>query len=329
MKKFIVITSIFNPTKAVKAFSKMEENNLVVVGDQKTPKDWGWHGVKYLSVVDQEDSAYKLSKVLPYNHYCRKMLGYLYAIENGAECIIDTDDDNIPKKNWNFPNFEDNFSCLPTNLGFVNIYELFTKQKIWPRGLPLDMISKKINTKILKNRQCRVGVWQGLADKDPDVDAVYRLTSDEPCVFDRRPPVVLANGTFCPFNTQNTIIRKELFPLMYLPTYVTFRFTDIMRGLVAQPIMSLYNFQLGFTDATVIQERNPHNYMKDFISEIPMYRHAEEVIEIVSGVINKSNSIEDNLLLAYQALLVAGIVTDPEIITLKAWLSDVKKLCKK
>ena len=28
----------------------------------------------------------------------------------------------------------------------------------------------------------RVGVWQGLADGDPDVDAIYRLTVGEPLV---------------------------------------------------------------------------------------------------------------------------------------------------
>ena len=82
-------------------------------------------------------------------------------------------------------------------------------------------------------KDCNVGVWQGLADEDPDVDAIYRLTSDTPCYFNERNPVVLAKGTVCPFNTQNTIIIKPLFNLLYLPTTATFRFTDILRGLVA------------------------------------------------------------------------------------------------
>ena len=40
MKKHIVITSIFDPTEAVIAFSKMKDNQLIVVGDKKTPQDW-------------------------------------------------------------------------------------------------------------------------------------------------------------------------------------------------------------------------------------------------------------------------------------------------
>jgi len=96
--------------------------------------------------------------------------------------------------------------------------------------------------------------------------------------------------------------------------------------LVAQPIMWLYDYHLGFTDATVVQKRNPHDYMKDFISEIPMFINAEKVIEIVSAAISASSTIEDNLYNAYKALQKEDIVNDEELKTLKAWLSDLKKL---
>lgn len=324
MKKTIVITSIFNPTEAVLAFSKMEDYQLIVVGDKKTPADWHCSNVDYISVAQQENLEFELSKVLPHNHYCRKMLGYLKAIKNGADYIVDTDDDNIPKDNWNFPEFEQKYNCISADKGFVNIYQLFTKQKIWARGLPLSLINRDFQLeKDLSVNNCKVGIWQGLADEDPDVDAIYRLTKDIPCYFQEREPVVLSKGTISPFNTQNTIIRKELFPLMYLPTYVTFRFTDILRGLVAQPIMWLYDYQLGFINATVIQKRNPHDYMKDFISEIPMYRHCESVIELVSNFISKSDSIETNLYNAYKSLLNENIICEKEMKTLEAWLNDV------
>jgi STELLO glycosyltransferases len=326
MKNAVVITSIFPPTEAVYSFSRMEEYKLIVVGDKKTPIDWFCANVDYISVERQEQSNYSLSKVLPYNHYCRKMLGYLQAIELGVEYIVDTDDDNIPKQDWKFPEFNQLFECVNGNKGFVNIYQLFTKQKIWPRGLPLNLINTDFELgQHLKSEVCNVGIWQGLADEDPDVDAIYRLTSDVPCVFNKRPPVVLNKGTICPFNTQNTIIRKELFTLMYLPTYVTFRFTDILRGLVAQPIMWMYNYQLGFVDATVVQKRNPHDYMKDFISEIPMYQYCEKVVELVLKAISSSQSIEDNLFNAYKSLLDSSIVCDEEIQTLEAWLNDLAK----
>ncbi|MDD4438653.1 MAG: DUF288 domain-containing protein, partial [Tissierellia bacterium] len=121
MKKFIVITSIFNPTEAVFSFSKMEDYQLIVVGDKKTPKDWSCNNVDYISLKQQETSDFKLAQILPYNHYCRKMLGYLKAIKNDADYIVDTDDDNIPKDKWCFPEFEQRYDCISENKGFVNI----------------------------------------------------------------------------------------------------------------------------------------------------------------------------------------------------------------
>lgn len=328
MNSAIVITSIFEPTEAVHKFAELKKYSLIVVGDKKTPLNWKCDNVTFLAFDDQRAGHYKLNEVLPYNHYCRKMLGYLYAIENGAQTIVDTDDDNIPKENWAFPSFEGAFDGLEPDKGFINIYSLFTDQHIWPRGLPLRLINKKEKYKLIESKQVKVGIWQGLADEDPDVDALYRLTSDEPCYFNERKPVFLSNGTITPFNTQNTLIREELFALLYLPMFVTFRFTDILRGLVAQPIMWLYGYQLGFTDATVVQKRNPHNYYHDFVSELPMYEHCETVMRLVTEAISADETIEGNLLNAYVSLNKHKIVSDEEIIALKAWLADIKHYSK-
>jgi hypothetical protein len=324
LKKAIVITSIFSPTEAVIKFSKFSDHKLFVVGDRKSPRRWYLENAVYISLEDQIRSRHSLAKILPVNHYCRKMLGYLSAIENGAESIIDTDDDNIPKEGYHFPPFEGLFNSVKESQGFVNIYQLFSKQRIWPRGLPLNMIRVDFELeRKLHQRHLKVGIWQGLADEDPDVDAIYRLTSNEQCYFHQRAPITLGHFTVTPFNSQNTFVRKELFPLLYLPTYVTFRFTDILRGLVAQPIMWAHDYHLGFTNATVIQKRNPHDFMKDFLSELPMYQHVDKIVEVVSGVVSINYSIEDNLINAYEALLRKKIVESKELATLQCWLSDL------
>ena len=322
-----VITSIFAPTEAVRSFAAMRGHRLIVVGDRKTPEPWSCPGAEYLSVRDQESSAHAVAALLPWNHYCRKMLGYLRAIELGAEVIVDTDDDNIPKPEWGFPGFDGEFERVAAGRGFVNVYRLFTDQRIWPRGLPLDrVLGRDDPADGVARGQSRVGVWQGLADGDPDVDAVYRLTSDEPCTFRRRAPVVLGAGTLSPYNSQNTAIRRELFSLLYMPVHVTFRFTDILRGLVAQPIMASLGYELGFTDATVVQRRNPHDYMKDFVSEIPMYEHAARVPGIVAGALAPDMPVGDALVAAYEALCRAGIVPPEELPALAAWLRDCDAL---
>jgi hypothetical protein len=90
--------------------------------------------------------------------------------------------------------------------------------------------------------------------------------------------------------------------------------------------MWLYNYKLGFTNATVVQKRNPHDYMKDFISEIPMYQYSQRVIELVTGSISSNDSIENNLYKAYKSLHYENIVCDKEMVTLEAWLNDTSQL---
>jgi hypothetical protein len=81
-------------------------------------------------------------------------------------------------------------------------------------------------------------------------------------------------------------------------------------------------FNLGFTEATVFQERNAHNYLRDFESEIPMYLQTEKVVKITLECISENNSISANLLAAYKGLLKEGIVEQSEVDLLETWLKS-------
>lgn len=326
MKQAIVITSIFAPTEAVRRFGALADWGLFVAGDKKSPAQWASPGATYLGVAEQEAIDCRMVKHLPYNHYGRKMMAYLKAMEAGAEVIAESDDDNIPYDGWSFPAFEGSYAATGDDLGFVNMYRQYTPQHIWPRGYPLDRILDATfdMTGDRAEKPARIGVWQGLADGDPDVDAIYRLTNNTPCTFDKKPPLVLGEGTWCPFNSQNTAFVRELFPLLYLPSYVTFRFTDILRGLVAQPVLQAAGYRLGFTEATVVQERNPHDYMKDFISEIPCFLNPYKVIDEARAALKPGASVGENLMATYEKLVAAGIVPPEELPLLQAWLADVK-----
>jgi len=319
--KFIVITSIFAPTLAVRSFAALKDWKLLVVGDQKTPLDWKCDGVSYLSPEKQLESGCAIAASLPWNHYARKMVGYVHAIRSGAEIIVDTDDDNIPKASWAMPEFEGVLSHSDQS-GYLNVYKYFTNAQVWPRGLPLRHLRDHA-TLSESLESARIGVWQFLADEDPDVDAIYRLVFNQPVFFESRDPIVLRPGTICPFNSQNTAFRKEVFPLLYLPAFVNFRFTDILRSIVAQPILWKFGYRLGFGEATVRQERNPHDFMRDFVDEIPMYQHGERAFDLVQSSIDKAETVSDALKKAYSALEAAGIVERREIELLNLWLKDV------
>ena len=62
----------------------------------------------------------------------------------------------------------------------------------WPRGFPLEFVKdNRTVTAAFQRKQWparRVGVFQSLADHDPDVDGIYRLTQPLPFTF---PPATL------------------------------------------------------------------------------------------------------------------------------------------
>jgi len=320
-----IITTIFPPTAAIRQFGRMADVQVVVVGDRKTPADWACPGVLFLSADSPDTARFRLAGELPWNHYCRKMLGYLWALQAGAVVLYETDDDNLPLVNWHVPSRSGAFSGVHTDRRYCNIYRAYTSQPIWPRGFPLRLLNGGQSEPITVDAPTPmvVGIWQGLANGDPDVDAIYRLTLNEPCIFRNRGPLVLPAGVICPFNSQNTWFFRDFAALMYLPTTVTFRFTDILRGLVAQPILWATGARLGFTDATVVQERNPHDYLKDFADEVPMYLHTEELVQIAMDRTRPDRSIADNLRAVYSALADARIVATAELRRLEAWLADI------
>jgi hypothetical protein len=102
-EKWAVITSIApEPTKAMLAIL----NNtiapdwcLVVIGDEKSPDVFpspNNRRLVYLNLNDQGNLPFRTTRLSPTNSFSRKNIGFLYAIQQGAEVIFDVDDDNIP-----------------------------------------------------------------------------------------------------------------------------------------------------------------------------------------------------------------------------------------
>jgi hypothetical protein len=67
--KWVVITTINYPTETVKTLASAHGWRVVVVADQKTPKDWQLDNVDILDVEKQKTLEFKILPLLPYNHY--------------------------------------------------------------------------------------------------------------------------------------------------------------------------------------------------------------------------------------------------------------------
>lgn len=328
---WIVVTSINPPTTAVKALAELCKQgwSAVVVGDTKTPADWHQENIHYLSVDAQKKMFGAYADLLPYRHYCRKNLGYLYALSQGADYILETDDDNIPYESFGKGISRAVTGRQTTQQGWINVYKLFTQANIWPRGLPLDEINRKVITEPL-TVPVECSIQQYLADTDPDVDAIYRLTCTDEVDFDpKAASVVLNKGGWVPFNSQNTLFFRDAFPLLYLPCHVSFRMTDIWRSFVAQAALWVHGGQIAFHPSTVKQIRNPHDLMRDFRDEVVGYlenkrigKVLEETIEGLSG--EGKQSLEATSLALWLGLEKAGIIPEKEMELIKGWFAAVR-----
>ncbi len=328
VQDYVVITSIYGVTDSVLKYAELGDWHVVLVGDKKTPSlDRHPHpNVTFLSVEDQAGLGFASYASCPFNHYSRKNLGYLYAISQGAEIIADADDDNMPYPDWgrdatfSFPNLE-----VVSGPGCANVYRCFTDSFVWPRGYPLSAVLDGTSSSMAAGRQPRIAVVQGLVDGDPDVDAIYRLTVGKPVTWRRRSPVALDRGTFCPINSQNTLWTREAFAYLYLPTTVTFRFTDILRGYVAQSGIWSLGATAAFTSPSVFQSRNVHDLKADFTDEIPCYTQIEHLVKLLTHADLKGDPQAD-LAAVYRTLLAERLVRAEEIDSVMAWVEDMKKM---
>jgi hypothetical protein len=330
-KTFLVITSIASSENPVlKLFvneSAIYNIPYIVVGDTKSPPDFNLPGCDFYSIERQRTLQWQLAKELPVKHYSRKNLGYLVAMEQGAEIIIETDDDNLPYADfWKKRNRSANAHPL-MNKGWVNVYRYFSKSNIWPRGFALEKILNP-HPVLQELEKLHCPIQQGLADDNPDIDAIYRLTEPLPIKFDKHDNVAIGTNTWCPFNSQNTTWFKEAFLLLYLPSSCSFRMTDIWRSFVAERISWTCGWNILFHNSTVYQERNDHNILTDFKDEISGYLNNHTICSELKELELKEgkDNIPENLTKCYQLLYRMELVDESELHLLRLWIDAVKAI---
>jgi hypothetical protein len=326
----LVITSIHPPNVAMQAFASgcQEQGwNFFVAGDSKSPSDFALDGCHFLSLASQRESGFSLAGTCPEKSYTRKNLGYLAAIQAGAKVIVETDDDNHPRAAF-WAQRQRSVRCRGIgHPDWVNAYQYFTHRFIYPRGMPLPHARQQWSvSEIESERDCPI--QQGLADHDPDVDAVYRMLFPLPFHFERdEGPVLLSDGAWCPFNSQNTTFFEEAFPLLYLPAFCSFRMTDIWRSFVAQRVMHATGHGILFHGPTVWQERNEHDLQRDFDDEVPGYQHnARMREELIALDLKTCDSTRLMMERCYEVLIRHEWVGREEEQLLQCWFKDIQSI---
>lgn len=328
----LVVTTIAKPNQVLRLLAQgcqERGHQFVAIGDEASPSDFQLDGCNFYNLKEQYETDFELARLCPTKHYARKNVGYLVAIRDGASIIIETDDDNLPYEGfWNQRERKQSVATL-TNHGWVNIYRYFSEANIWPRGFPLNHIKDEMPAfESLSAQNIDCPIQQGLANEDPDVDAIYRLILELPQSFRNDRRIALADNSWCPFNSQNTTWWRDAFPLLYLPAYCSFRMTDIWRSFVTQRIAWANGWGVLFHEPTVWQERNEHNLLRDFKDEVPGYLHNSAICEAF-GNLQLQAGVErlgENMLTCYEKLVSMGVLDARELRLLEAWNKDIRSI---
>lgn len=288
MEKYIVCTTINQPTPAIEKYDGLVGWKLIVVGDQKTPEPYKLKNGIYLSPRDQEKISQPLSDLIGWNCIQRRNLGMLFAFNSGADLVATVDDDNIPLENWGTEILIDK----PITLKEYHVNECVfdpigatSYTHLWHRGFPLELISDRSYEKHKESiivPKIQADFWNG----DPDIDAFCRLEHKPVCKF-KDSDFPFTSNKLSPFNSQNTFLSRDIASDYFLFPHVG-RMDDIWASYYVQ---SLGN-RVIYNRASVFQDRNEHNLIEDLRRE---YLGYENNLALVKDLISNPESIRNYL----------------------------------
>jgi hypothetical protein len=405
-KKWSVVTTIFEVSEAIRRVASLsaESNSqlkddfwcTVIVADKSTPKDY-LHSllqdltvdefkIHFLSVEDQlnwakgqgalQSDASKFVSNIPWKHFSRKNIGYLYAIKKGAQVIFDFDDDNILKSGYDpLPIHEshhgnaDDFlsmSLVGWNLVrpkptthtnkhplVVNPFPLLganASGTSWPRGFPLEEINTPESIGSISPENpitaiplSKIGVLLHIADENPDIDAVHRLTKPLPlgfsssligkdyqCFFIKD---LNDEGTFpfVPYNAQSSIHTYSAFWALLLPATVPGRVSDIWRAYFSERLFRDLELGIGLIrPPSITQDRNEHNILADMQAEEHLYYRTGVLVKFLDQWTMKSDgpntSIPEMMEQLWVDLYERGYVEQNDVELAQLWLQALDEV---
>jgi len=248
--------------------------------------------IEYLDAEAQE--KYRCSKSIGWRKIMRRNIALLRAIEKKPDYILVIDDDNIPDEDY----FETWYTVLNTPVEQICVNYGFGKApwhnylrtsdapiEVYPRGYPvpfrrLDDTRIEKLTKPISNSQ--IGVYQGISLGDPDIDAMTRIVYPAAIHSVKEKNYCLQN-VWSPYNTQNTMFAKALFPLIFVWPYCG-RYDDIYSSFVWQKFLFNNDMYAFVGDAINIQNRGERGFFKDLKDEMEGYFYSHIVWEEINQI---------------------------------------------
>lgn len=247
--------------------------------------------VEYLDVKAQ--GRYHCSELIGWRKIMRRNTALLSAIAKNPDYILMIDDDNIPEEDYfdvwhkvlttpveqrcvGGPGIDSWHNYLRTSDASIVIY---------PRGYPVPfrhVDNTRIERLIDPIPNSRIGVYQGISLCDPDIDAMTRLVYPYAIQSVEEKNYCLQN-VWSPYNTQNTMFAKILFPLAFVWPHCG-RYDDIYSSYTWQKLLFNNDMYAHVGDAGNYQDRGYRIILKDLSDEQEGYFHSHKVWEAINQI---------------------------------------------
>lgn len=300
MKTAIVLTTIGVPELLRGYAANLEQHGhrdvgFIVIGDMKTPhkeaarlmaeiRGRGFAG-EYWDIERQEQWLKRfprLAQIIPYNSDNRRNLGYLLALEKGAEAVIVIDDDNYSPEDEDFlaghsiVGQEVELAAVHSSNHWFNpcsLLDVRPSVSIYARGFPF---SKRWQGELtFRQEKGKVMANMGLWTQDPDVDAVTRLALPVKVLGLKTDQLMLGHDTYMPINSQNTAVHRDALPCFYyvlmganIDGIIMDRYGDIWAGLFLKKALAQMGHRITVGRPMVRHQRNQHDLLLDLQNEL-------------------------------------------------------------
>jgi hypothetical protein len=313
MNKYIVTTTISEPTTATRAFAQIPGWTLIVVGDIKTPHSaYKSLDCIYIHPEEQESKYKEVSDAIGWKSIQRRNIGFLEAFNLGADVVATVDDDNIPYENWGQDLFVGKEIECDTWRPERDVFDPLSVTKsnhVWHRGYPIDYVPDRLKVDFVGKTLRKVLVQADLWDGDPDIDALSRL-SYRPLVKFAEICSPYCSSAISPFNSQNTFLSREVLPFYAVLPHIG-RMDDIWGSYILQyyfPNSVIYN------SASVYQQRNPQDLITNLENEILGYRNTLKLLQNLSKFYEFLPESTMRFLRSYKSFFQSvGVESFPEI----------------
>ena len=309
---------------------------LLILGDRYNHTEWLKHKRSiYLSSQQQLSLPLKIGKLWSNTSFHSKNIGFLFAIHEGAQIILDLDSNYVPTelKGQYFPVFKtaSDFAMpiLPLDNTEIlwNPYAYFEARNSWPRGFPGKSVSTLPDGESVIKQRCLPVVQQYLVGNRRDVNK-QKVTN----VFDtdRTNSVAAPHSLFAPYNSLATVHLYESFWSLLLPQTVDQSVSDIWRSYISQHLFHLLpGTCVVFTPPAVkyVSTRNSVSRNDSNNQSLTTNRSTQEIVEMLDRSSQNMVTFErESLFRTYIRLYEEGLVDVRDVEYSKSWLTDLKRI---